>query len=388
MKERVEEKFKEIFGTEGRIKTYFAPGRINLIGEHTDYNGGHVFPCALTLGTYATVRNREDRNINLYSINFEKTGIITTSLDNLKNTENDGWTKYVKGAIWSTIEQVGDLEHGFDIVYGGDIPIGTGLSSSASLEVLTVYILKDMFKLKLSTTQIALIAQKAEIDFVGVNCGIMDQFVIANGKENMAMFLDTATLDHEYVPINLEKAKILILNTRKKRVLGESKYNVRRAECEKALEIFKKNGIEINSLGDMTKEQFEENKELIEDEIIRKRAKHAVYENQRTIEAVQALKEENLEKFGELMCESHKSLKEDYEVTGPELDLIVDAAMQQEGVFGARMTGAGFGGCAIAIVKKSKIDAFIQNVKKIYKENSEYYADIYMVEIGNGLRIL
>ena len=216
----------------------------------------------------------------------------------------------------------------------------------------------------------------------------MDQFIISRGKENTAMFLDTATLEYEYVPINLEKARIVILNTRKKRVLEDSKYNVRRAECEKALDIFKKNGIQINTLGDMTKEQFEENKELIEDEIIRKRAKHAVYENQRTIEAVAALKENNLEKFGELMCESHKSLKEDYEVTGYELDTIVDAAMQQEGVYGARMTGAGFGGCAIALVKKSKIDAFIQNVKKIYKENSEYYADVYMVEIGNGPQVL
>lgn len=388
MKERVEEKFKEIFGTEGRIKTYFAPGRVNLIGEHTDYNGGHVFPCALTLGTYASVRRREDRNVNLYSINFEKTGIVTISLDNLKVTENEGWTKYVKGAIWSVLEQVGDIEHGFDIVYGGDIPIGTGLSSSASLEVLTVYIIKDMFKLKIDATQLALMAQRAETEYVGINCGIMDQFVISRGKENTAMFLDTATLEYEYVPINLEKARIVILNTRKKRALEDSKYNVRRAECEKALEIFKKNGIQINTLGDMTEEQFEENKELIEDEIIRKRAKHAVYENQRTIEAVVALKENNLERFGELMCESHKSLKEDYEVTGYELDTIVDAAMQQEGVYGARMTGAGFGGCAVALVKKSKMDAFIQNVKKIYKENSEYYADVYMVEIGNGPQTL
>lgn len=388
MREIVEEKFKEIFGTEGRIKIYFAPGRVNLIGEHTDYNGGHVFPCALTLGTYAAVRKREDRNVNLYSTNFEKTGIVTISLDNLKQAENEGWTKYVKGAIWSVMEQVGDIEHGFDIVYGGDIPIGTGLSSSASLEVLTVYIIKDMLKLKIDLTQMALMAQRAETEYVGINCGIMDQFVIARGKENTAMFLNTATLEYEYVPIALEKAKIVILNTRKKRALEDSKYNVRRAECEKALEIFKKNGIEINTLGDMTKEQFEENKHLIEDEIIRKRAKHAVYENQRTIEAVAALKENNLERFGELMCESHKSLKEDYEVTGYELDTIVDAAMQQEGVYGARMTGAGFGGCAIAIVKKSKIDTFIQNVKKIYKENSEYYADVYMVEIGNGPQIL
>lgn len=388
MKDLIEEKFKEIFGTEGRMKTYFAPGRVNLIGEHTDYNGGHVFPCALTLGTYATVRNREDRNINLYSINFEKAGLITISLDNLKITENDGWTKYIKGAICATIEQVGNIEHGFDIVYGGNLPIGTGVSSSASLEVLTVFILNDILKLKLNLTEIAKIAQRAESEFVGVNCGIMDQFAIARGKENTAMLLDTATLEYEYVPINLEKSRILILNTRKKRSLEDSKYNVRRAECEKALEILKKNGLNIETLGDMTREQFEENKNCIEDEIIRKRAKHVVYENERTIKAVEALKENNLEEFGRLMVESHQSLKEDYEVTGPELDTIVDAAMQQEGIFGARMTGAGFGGCAIAIVKKSKIDTFIQNVKKIYKENSEYYADIYMIEIGNGPRVL
>lgn len=388
MKDLIEEKFKEIFGTEGRMKTYFAPGRVNLIGEHTDYNGGHVFPCALTLGTYATVRNREDRNINLYSINFEKAGLITISLDNLKITENESWTKYIKGAIYATIEQVGNIEHGFDIVYGGNLPIGTGVSSSASLEVLTVFILNDMLKLKLDLTEIAKIAQRAESEFVGVNCGIMDQFAIARGKENTAMFLDTATLEYEYVPINLEKSRILILNTRKKRSLEDSKYNVRRAECEKALEILKKNGLNIETLGNMTREQFEENKNCIEDEIIRKRAKHVVYENERAIKAVEALKGKNLEEFGRLMVESHQSLKEDYEVTGPELDTIVDAAMQQEGVFGARMTGAGFGGCAIAIVKKSKIDTFIQNVKKIYKENSEYYADIYMIEIGNGPRVL
>lgn len=388
MKELVEEKFKEIFGTEGRIKTYFAPGRVNLIGEHTDYNGGHVFPCTLALGTYAAVRSREDRNINLYSTNFENSGIFTIFLDNLKVTENEGWTKYVKSAIWAVMKQIGNIEHGFDIVYGGNIPIGTGLSSSASIAVLTVYILNDMLKLKLEPTQIAKIAQKAEKEFIGINCGIMDQFVISRGKENTAIFLNSATLEYEYVPLNLEKSRILILNTRKKRALEDSKYNVRRAECEKALEILKHGGLKINCLCDLTKEQFEENKHLIEDEIIRKRAKHAVYENQRTIEAVNALKENDLEKLGKLMCESHQSLKEDYEVTGPELDIIVEAAMAQEGVYGARMTGAGFGGCAIAIVKKSKIDTFIQNVKKIYKENSEYYADIYMVEIGNGTRVL
>ncbi len=388
MEEIIEEKFKEIFGKEGRLRTYFAPGRVNLIGEHTDYNGGHVFPCSLTLGTYATVREREDKYVNVYSTNFEDTGIVTLALDNIKCNESEGWTKYPKGAIWAVMEKVGLLSHGFDIVYGGNLPIGMGVSSSASLEALTIYIINEMFKLKLNPTQIALLAQKAENDFVGIKCGIMDPFVISLGKENNAMFLDTATLEYEQVPVNLENYKILILNSKKKRNLGDSKYNIRRAECEKALEIFKKNGLQIRTLGDMTEEQFEENKELIEDEIIRRRAKHAVYENQRTIEAVQALKDNDLTKFGQLMLESHKSLKEDYEVSGLELDTLVEASMEQEGVIGARMTGAGFGGCAIAIVKKSKIDKFAQNVKKIYKEKCDYYAEILTVEIGSGPRII
>lgn len=388
MKEIVEEKFKEIFGTEGRFKTYFAPGRVNLIGEHTDYNGGHVFPCALTLGTYATVRQREDRNVNLYSTNFEDKGIITVSLDNLKATESDGWTKYIKGVLWAISEKVGPLEHGFDVIYGGNLPIGVGLSSSASLSVLTAYIINDSFKLKLDATELALISKKAENEFVGINCGIMDQFVITKGKENTALYLNTATLEYEYVPINLENYRILIMNSKKKRSLENSKYNIRRTECETALEIFKQNGLKIHTLGDLTKEQFEENKHLLEDETIRKRAKHAVYENERTKEAVDALKNNDLIKFGELMLESHKSLKEDYEVSCLELDTLVDAAMQQEGVIGARMTGAGFGGCAISIVKKSKIDKFMQNVRKIYKENCDYYTDIFIVEVGSGPHIV
>jgi len=333
MKEIVEEKFKEIFGTEGRIKTYFAPGRVNLIGEHTDYNGGHVFPCTLGLGTYATVRQREDKNVNFYSVNYEKLGIITTNIDNIKCGDLDGWTKYIKGAILAIKSEGYNIEYGFDIVYYGDLPIGVGLSSSASIGVLTIYIINDLFKLNMDSTKIALICQKAENEFVGINCGIMDPFVIANGKKDNALFLDTGTLEYEYVPLNLENSKIVIMNTGKKRNLGDSKYNIRRTECEIALEQLKKHGLEIESLGDLSIELFEENKHLIEDETIRKRAKHAVYENERTKQAVTLLKENNLEAFGKLMLESHKSLKEDYEVTGIELDTLVEAAMEQEGVF-------------------------------------------------------
>ena len=388
MKEIVEAKFKEIFGTEGRFKTYFAPGRVNLIGEHTDYNGGHVFPCALTMGTYATVREREDKILNFYSINFDELGIISSSIEHLVYNENENWINYPKGVIWALKDAGYDINHGFDIVYYGTIPNGAGLSSSASLEVLTAFILKDMFKLDIDNTQIALIGQKAENQYVGVNCGIMDQFVIANGKKDNAVFLDTATLEYEYAPIKLENAKIVIMNTNKKRGLGDSKYNIRRAECEKALEELQQGGLKIKALGELTEEQFEQNKDLIKDEIRQKRAKHAVYENQRTLKAVEALQNNNLELFGKLMVDSHNSLRYDYEVTGNELDILVEEALKQKGVIGARMTGAGCGGCAVSIVKTDKVDEFIKNVENGYREKIGYNPEFYVVEIGDGPKII
>lgn len=388
MKAIVEEKFKEIFGTEGKFKTYFAPGRVNLIGEHTDYNGGHVFPCALTIGTYATVREREDRILNFYSINFDELGIISSSIDNLVYNENENWINYPKAVIWALKDEGYDINHGFDIVYYGTIPNSAGLSSSASLEVLTAYILKDMFKLDIDNTKIALIGQKAENKYVGVNCGIMDQFVIANGKKDNAVFLDTATLEYEYAPIKLEDAKIVIMNTNKKRGLGDSKYNVRRAECEMALDELQKAGLNIKALGELTEEDFEKNKDAIKDEIRQRRAKHAVYENQRTLKAVQALKENNLELFGKLMVDSHNSLKNDYEVTGIELDTLVEIALEQEGVIGARMTGAGFGGCAVSIVKTNKVEKFIKKVEEGYIAKIGYHPECYVVEIGDGPRVI
>lgn len=384
MKELVEAKFKEIFGTEGKFKTYFAPGRVNLIGEHTDYNGGHVFPCALTIGTFATIREREDKILNFYSINFEDLGIMTSSTDNLVYNENENWINYPKGVIWALKDSGFDINHGFDVVYYGNIPNGAGLSSSASLEVLTAYMLRDMFKLEIDNTNIALIGQKAENKYVGVNCGIMDQFVIANGKKDHAVFLDTATLEFEYAPIDLQNEKIVIMNTNKKRGLGDSKYNVRRAECEKALQELQESGLKIKSLGELTEEEFQKNKDAIKDEIRQKRAKHAVYENQRTLKAVQALKDNDLDLFGKLMVESHNSLRDDYEVTGIELDTLVEIALKQEGVIGARMTGAGFGGCAVSIVKSSKVDKFIRKVKEGYIEKIGYHPECYVVEIGEG----
>ena len=385
MKEKIRTKFEELFGNEGDIKEYFAPGRVNLIGEHTDYNGGHVFPCALTMGTYAVARKRNDNKIRLDSMNFENLGILESTIDDLKYNKSENWINYPKSMIWAMKEEGFNIDKGFDIVYLGTIPNGAGLSSSASIEVLTGFVLKDLFDLDVDMTKIALLGQKAENKYIGVNCGIMDQFIIANGKKDCAIFLDTANLEYEYAPVKLENAKIVIMNTNKKRGLGDSKYNERRAECEEALRELQQK-LNIKSLGELTEEEFEVNKGLIKSEPRQKRAKHAVYENQRTIKAVKALKENKIDLFGELMIASHNSLRDDYEVTGKELDTLVEESLKQDGVIGARMTGAGFGGCAVSIVKSDKVDDFIKNVGKSYKDKIGYEADFYAVEIGDGPR--
>lgn len=387
MKEKVIAKFKELFGDKGEIKSYFAPGRVNLIGEHTDYNGGHVFPCALTIGTYAAARKRDDRVLRFYSINFENLGVLESTIDGLIYKKEEDWINYPKGVIWALKEDGYNIDSGFDIVYFGNIPNGSGLSSSASLEVLTGFVLKDLFNLEIDMVKLALLGQKAENKYVGVNCGIMDQFIIANGEKDSAVFLDTATLKYEYAPCILKDEKIVIINSNKKRGLNESKYNERRAECDKALEELQVK-LNIKTLGDLTEKEFEENKYLIKDEVRRKRAKHAVYENRRTIKAVEALKEKNIGLLGKLMIESHNSLRDDYEVTGLHLDTLVEETLKQDGVIGARMTGAGFGGCAVSIVKNDKVNSLIENVSKIYEEKTGIKPEFYMVEIGEGPVIL
>ena len=381
--ESVLEKLKELSGAESEIGVYFAPGRVNMIGEHTDYNGGHVFPCALTIGTYGVARKREDKKLRFYSLNFEQLGVIESSVEDLKPEKEADWTNYPKGVMWAFGEKGMKVEQGMDIVLFGNIPNGSGLSSSASVEVLTGYILKDMFGFDVTNQELALIGQYSENKFNGVNCGIMDQFAIAMGKEGHAIFLDTATLKYEYAPIKLEHAKIVISCSNKKRGLGDSKYNERRSECETALAEIQK-VIPVNSLGELTEEQFEAHKDAIEDEVRRKRAKHAVYENQRTIKAVEALQKNDVKLFGELMNASHVSLRDDYEVTGIELDTLVEEAWKIEGVIGSRMTGAGFGGCTVSIVKDEAVDTFIQEVGAAYEEKIGYAADFYVVEIGDG----
>lgn len=388
MKDQLVKVFKEKFGSEGDIRSYFAPGRVNLIGEHTDYNGGHVFPCALTIGTYAIVRKREDRNFRFYSTNFESLGVIEASLDNLKYDKALDWTNYPLGVVWAFIEKGYPVDCGFDMLLFGNIPNGSGLSSSASVEVVTGVALRDLFGYDdISMIDIALFGQYSENNFNGVNCGIMDQFAIAMGKKDQAIFLDTSDLSYTYAPIKLADEKIVIACSNKKRGLGDSKYNERRAECEEALAELQTK-LDIKALGELSEEEFEANKDLIKSEVRQRRAKHAVYENQRTLKAVDALKAGNLEKFGKLMNASHVSLRDDYEVTGIELDTLVENAWEQEGVIGSRMTGAGFGGCTVSIVKTDCVDKFIENVGKAYLEKIGYAADFYVVEIGDGGRVL
>ncbi|MBQ6888237.1 MAG: galactokinase [Lachnospiraceae bacterium] len=387
MKNIVLEKFAEVFGDSEGAKVYFAPGRVNLIGEHTDYNGGHVFPCALTIGTYGVARKRNDKKLRFYSMNFEKLGIIESDIENLKPEKEAEWTNYPKGIMWAFGEKGFEIPCGMDLLLNGNIPNGSGLSSSASVEVLTGFILKDFFGFNVTNQDLALIGQFSENNFNGVNCGIMDQFAIAMGKKDNAIFLDTANLSYTYAPIKLENAKIVISCSNKKRGLGDSKYNERRSECETALEEIRQ-AIGINTLGDLNEEQFEVYKAAIKDEVRCKRAKHAVYENQRTMKAVEALKNNDVALFGQLMNESHVSLRDDYEVTGEELDTLVEEAWKIEGVIGSRMTGAGFGGCTVSIVKEDAIDTFIEKVGAAYKEKIGYAADFYVVEIGEGPVVL
>lgn len=387
LKERFIPKFYETFGEGGEVRVYFAPGRVNLIGEHTDYNGGHVFPCALTLGTYGIVRNREDRALRFYSINFASTGVVETSIDALVPAKEASWTDYPKGVMWAFEKRGFVMSHGMDILIYGDIPEGSGLSSSASLEVLTGMILKDTFGFAVSLIDVAQIGQYAENHFNGCNCGIMDQFASAMGKADHAIFLDTNTLEYTYAPVMLPDAKIVITNSKVKHSLVNSAYNDRRNECEMALKELQA-AVEIQTLGELTEEGFEAHKDTIKDEIRRKRAKHAVYENQRTIRAAEALKAGNTPLFGKLMNESHRSLREDYEVSCEEIDLLVDLAQTMPGVLGSRITGGGFGGCTVSIVKNETVDRFVDEIGRAYLEKVGHEAEFYVVEIGDGAKRL
>lgn len=383
----LKEKFSELFGHEGEVKAYFAPGRVNLIGEHTDYNGGHVFPCALTIGTYGIIRPRTDRTVRFCSLNFSDMGIVEVSLNHLVPEEADGWTNYPKGVMWTFEKRGYHIPTGADILIYGDIPAGSGLSSSASLEVLTGLMLRDTYGFDISMVDLALIGQYSENNFNGMNCGIMDQFASAMGKKDCAIFLDTNTLKYEYAPINLPDAKIVITNSKVKHSLVSSAYNDRRRESETALKDLQ-TVVDIKTLGDLTEEQFEQYKDAIKDPVNQRRAKHAVYENQRTIHAVEALKANDVVTFGKLINASHISLRDDYETSCEETDILAELAWNVPGVLGSRITGGGFGGCTVSIVKTESVDLFIQTVGSAYEERTRHKAEFYVVDIGDGAHVL
>ena len=355
----LEQKFQKVFGSPAE-KHFFAPGRVNLIGEHTDYNGGNVFPCAIDKGTYGLVKKRNDRRFRMYSENFADLGVMEFTLDELTNDKKHDWANYPKGVIKMFLEAGQKIDSGFDILFSGNIPNGAGLSSSASIEMLTAIVLKDLFNLSIA---------------------------VAMGKKDNAILLDCNTLKYDYVPVVLKDEVIVIANTNKRRGLADSKYNERRAECDEALAELQTK-LPIKALGELSIEQFEANKDLIKSPVRQKRAKHAVYENQRTLKAQKELSAGNLAEFGKLMNQSHISLRDDYEVTGVELDTLAALAWEQPGVVGSRMTGAGFGGCTVSIVKKDKVDDFIKNVGEAYKNKIGYAADFYIASVSDGAKKL
>ncbi|MDO4908453.1 MAG: galactokinase [Corynebacterium sp.] len=378
--------FASIFGYEPEA-SFFSPGRINLIGEYTDFNGGHVFPAAISLGTWGAAKAREDNLLRFYSANFSDDGIIEVDLADLSFKTEHGWANYAKGVLLFLQEAGHKLPHGFDLFIEGTIPNGAGLSSSASLELLIGIVAEKLFDLKLERLDLIKIGKLTENKYIGVNSGIMDQFAIGMGAEKRAIYLDTNTLEYELVPLDLGDNVIVIMNTNKRRELADSKYNERRAECESALADLQK-GINIATLGDLDEATLDQYAYLINGHNCLKRARHAVWENRRVERATTALRAGELAEFGRLVNASHVSLEHDFEVTGKELDTLVHAAWAQDGVVGARMTGAGFGGCAIAIVNKDKVEAFTKAVTEIYTKEIGYAPSFYPAEIADGARAL
>ncbi len=381
--EELKKEFTERFGGEGDIRVYFAPGRVNLIGEHTDYNGGHVFPCALSMGNYAVARKRDDDTVRWFNMTYPDDGVIERSIRGLEPNDHGIWYDYQLGVIWALEKNGHKVGGGYDMVMKADLPAGSGLSASASIEELAAVICRDLYDLDISMVDCALMGQYSENEYNGMNCGIMDQFASAMGKKDHAIFLDTATLKYDYVPLNLKAEKIVITNSKVKHSLAGSAYNDRRRESETALEDIKKVK-DIKTLGDLTEEEFEEVKDAIKDPVCLKRARHAVYENIRTIKAVEALGKDDLQSFGELMNKSHVSLRDDYEVSCKELDILSEEAWKIEGVIGSRMTGGGFGGCTVSIVKEDKVEAFKDTISRIYKEKTGLDCEFYIADAADG----
>ena len=383
MKAELEDKFRELFNKEPEY-TFFCPGRVNLIGEHIDYNGGKVMPCAISLGTYLVVSKNKDNIFRFRCLNFPETADLPLQSSYTKSGKE--WFNYPLGVI-NELAKKNDNLSGLDMLFYGDLPIGAGLSSSASIEVLTTFAIQTIFRLGISNKDTALLSKKVENEFIGVNCGIMDQFAVAMGKEHKAILLDCDTIEYEYLPFETGDYILAIINSNKQRTLADSKYNERFSECRTALKYLQKE-LTADHLCDIDTKTFASHRHLINDPVLEKRALHVISENERVREAKQVLSEGNLQRFGELMYASHESLKELYEVSGKELDTIVEFCKTYKETIGARMTGAGFGGCAIALVRKDKFDDFSQQLTTYYKNKIGYEPGVFASVIGDGVRSL
>lgn len=375
----VKSKFVELFKNLDNTRSFFSPGRVNIIGEHIDYNGGYVMPCAIDRGTYFVIRLNNTNTVNVYSMQFEDLNVVSFDVNDETHTKQ--YTDFVKGII-----KIFDLHYGFDMVCCGTIPHSSGLSSSASFCTGLGFALSSLVNKPVSGTNLALACKRVENEFMGVNSGIMDQFIICNGVDNGALLLDCNTLKYEEIPFELGDNVLVIANTNKKRQLADSKYNERRAECDEVLKIINDNGNNYTYLCDINEEKMEELMPLIQNETLKRRFRHVVSENVRTINASKALKEKNIEELGKLLTQSHMSLEKDYEVTGKELDTLVHSFLAQQGCIGARMTGAGFGGCCIALYKKGFEKKAIENVKEIYTKEIGYEPSFYEVLVSGGTR--
>ncbi len=381
--QELKQAFQQAYEKEAQA-VYFAPGRVNLIGEHTDYNGGFVFPCALSFGTYLLIAENDIQQMRFRSLNMPE--IISVGLDALTEPlPNKSWANYPLGVLAQFIKRGSTFSQGYDMLIWGNVPTGAGLSSSASLEVVTAYALNELLGTNYDRTQVALIGQAAEHEFAGVNCGIMDQFASAYGKQNHAIFLNCDSLEFELVPVDLAGIKVVVTNTHSPHKLDSGAFNARVAQCKLAVEQI--SAVQpIKYLAELTEEAFKQVEHAITDAVAHKRARHVVAEVQRTTDAVAALKQGDIEEFGRLMCQSHVSLRDDYEVTGLHLDTLAEEAWKIEGVLGSRMTGGGFGGCTVSLVKEEAIPTFVEKVGKAYTEKTGLVADFYIAEIGDGAR--
>lgn len=379
----LQQSFIDAYEGSGEIRTFFAPGRVNLIGEHIDYNGGSVFPAALTYGIWLVARKRKDRRLRLRSLNFDTQA--DCDIETLRYDPKDDWANYPKGVVHE-MRATGAELYGADLLYYGNIPNGSGLSSSAAIELVTAYAMKELNGLDMDRVTLVKLSQKAENTFVGVNCGIMDQFAVGMGKQNCGIFLDCRTLDFEYVPLELGDRKIVITHTNKRRGLADSKYNERRSECEQGLADVRSVKGELGDLCELHPDEWPDVEPHLSSDTIRRRVRHVVEENHRVREAKNVLQEGDIEAFGRLMIASHESLRDLYEVTGRELDALFDAAKSVPGCVGTRMTGAGFGGCTVSIVEAASVASFQKQVEEKYREKTGLTPSFYVCDIGAGVR--